>query len=574
MSLAKKVLQLRKEKGYSQEELANKANISLRTLQRIEKGESEPRGHTLRAIAEVLEVSVEELMDFTKKEDRGFLQLMSLSALSYWFMPLLNVLVPMALWLFKRDKIQGVDKLGRQIIVFQLIWSVITYGCLIGFAMFKILHWPAGNAVLFTGLFLYGANVVFIMYTIVRLRNGRQVKKIVSLVFILILAAYPAESQVMRIDGSKIEEKEITERIKSLMKSAEVSGLGISIFNNNKIVYQRAFGYGNVATKDPLSRNSIFYGASLSKAVFANLVMQLVEEGKINLDTPLQDYLDKPLPEYTFQKSWRGYNDLQEDRRYEKITARMCLTHTTGFPNWRFLTNSGFDTEGKLYFRIEPGTRYSYSGEGFALLQFVVEQIMGQGLEEMAQERIFEPLGMDNTSYIYVWQEGMESRYAYGHDEHQNVLPKDEADEAGAAGSLGTTLSDYSKFLEAVLNQELLEKSSIQEMFKKQISISSKQQFGPNAFIDTHENKDIDLGYGLGWGLLTSPHGLGAFKEGHSEGYQHYSILFPNTGTGVLMMTNSNNGESIFKELLELTIADVYTPWQWENYIPFNEKEK
>lgn len=140
MSLAQKIVQIRKAKGYSQEELANKANISLRTLQRIEKGQSEPRGHTLRAIAEELNVPVEELMDFTKKEDKGYLQVMNLSALSYWVVPLMNILVPMALWLFKRDKILGVEKLGRQIVFIQLVWTVITYSCFIGFALLKIMH--------------------------------------------------------------------------------------------------------------------------------------------------------------------------------------------------------------------------------------------------------------------------------------------------------------------------------------------------------------------------------------------------------------------------------------------------
>src|SRR5690606_22085984 len=131
---------------------------------------------------------------------------------------------------------------------------------------------------------------------------------------------------------------------------------------------------------------------------------------------------------------WRGYHDLKGNTRYKAITARMCLAHTTGFPNWRFLTEKGYDAKGKLYFQFEPGTRYSYSGEGMSLLQFVLEQLSGQGLEEMAQERIFKPLGMSGTSYIYVWQPGQEKQYAYAHDNKQHVLPKDEVDDAGAAG--------------------------------------------------------------------------------------------------------------------------------------------
>ncbi|GHA62203.1 serine hydrolase domain-containing protein [Pontibacter akesuensis] len=379
---------------------------------------------------------------------------------------------------------------------------------------------------------------------------------------------------IHRINGSKITASELDKTIIHLMDTAKVTGVAITIFNKNRVVYQKAFGYGNAATKTPLSANTIFYGASLSKAVFSVLVMQLVEEGVIDLDTPLQSYLEKPLSEYGYTKkntkSWNGYIDLKGDRRYEKITARMCLTHTTGFPNWRFLTSSGYKKDGKLYFEFDPGVRYSYSGEGFALLQFVIEQVTGKGLEELAQERIFVPLGMSRTSYIYVWQPGQESQYVYGHDSKQNAIPKDEVDDAGAAGSMGTTLADYSKFLAAVLNQQLLLQDSYKELFKQHVTIRSKQQFGPNALVETNENEDIGLGYGLGWGVFDTPYGKGAFKEGGSEGYQHYSIIFPETDTGVLIMTNSDNGDSILKELLERTIGDTYTPWQWESYIPYD----
>jgi CubicO group peptidase (beta-lactamase class C family) len=299
-------------------------------------------------------------------------------------------------------------------------------------------------------------------------------------------------------------------------------------------------------------------------------VLQLVEEGILTLDTPLQQYLNKPLPDYRFPKSWQGYTDLRGDQRYEALTARMCLTHTTGLPNWRFLTSQGYDPQGKLYFQFAPGTRYSYSGEGLSLLQFVLEQRTGKGLEEMAQERIFKPLGMTRTSYIYVWRPGQERQYAYGHDGQQRVLPKDEVDDAGAAGSMCTTLADYSTFLAAVLQGKLLKKASYREMFKQQVTIRSQQQFGPNALVDTQDNEDIALGYGLGWGVLATPYGRGAFKEGGSEGYHHYSIVFPKTATGVLIMTNSDNGNSILKELLEKCIGDTFTPWQWENYIPYD----
>lgn len=126
--LAGKIGSLRKSKGLSQEELAEYASINLRTLQRIENGKTEPRGQTLRLIAKALETPVEDFLDFTKEEDTGFLQLMNLSALSFWVIPLGNIFIPLALWVLKRDKVKGVNELGRRIINFQITWTFVTFG--------------------------------------------------------------------------------------------------------------------------------------------------------------------------------------------------------------------------------------------------------------------------------------------------------------------------------------------------------------------------------------------------------------------------------------------------------------
>ncbi|MFA0963398.1 hypothetical protein AB9P05_16460 [Roseivirga sp. BDSF3-8] len=126
--------------------------------------------------------------------------------------------------------------------------------------------------------------------------------------------------------------------------------------------------------------------------------------------------------------------------------------------------------------------------------------------------------------------------------------------------------------MEAVLQGKLISEASYNEIFSPQVRIRSKIQFGPGSLEETDKYDDINLSYGLGWGLLDTPHGPGAFKEGHGNGFQHYTILFPEAGKGIMMLTNSDNGEGIFKELLELAIGDTYTPWEWENYIPYQER--
>ena len=380
------------------------------------------------------------------------------------------------------------------------------------------------------------------------------------------------EDSIHRIDGTIISKTELTEEINNLMEAGHVTGLAVSILNQNKVIYQKAFGYANFKTKELLRTDHVFYGASFSKAVFGYLVAQLVSEGLIDLDKPLQEYLDKPIPDFPFEKDWRGYQNLKNDLRYEKITARMCLTHTTGFPNWRWMTKDfDFYEIGKIRFLIDPGKRFSYSGEGINLLQFALEQITNKGLEELASERIFKPLKMEMTSYL--WQTRFSEQYCSGHSPARLPILKDIQDEAGAAGSMETTIEDYTKFFQAVMRETHRETSIGQLMLSPNVRIRSKVQFGSQSWEDTDENDEIQLSYGLGWGLLNSPYGPGMFKEGHDQGFQHYSIMFPDQKIGVIIMTNCDNGESIFKKLLEVSIADNYTPWKWERYIPYDLNE-
>ena len=393
--------------------------------------------------------------------------------------------------------------------------------------------------------------------------------KFLALVFTLLLFSCSMETKITTLDNSEISKTELTKKIELLIDNANVTGLAISIFNENKICYKKAFGYANLNKKTPLNTQNTFRMASFSKAVFAYLVCQLVDEGIIDLDIPLQTYLEKPLPEFQFNKKIKGFQDLKDDKRYEQITARMCLTHTTGFPNWRWMNKENdFFAEGKLRFLIEPNTRYIYSGEGINLLQFVIEQITNKNLEELAQERIFVPLKMNNTSYV--WQDSFANNYCNGHTNSQEVIPNRMTKQANAAGSLLSTLDDYSKFIEEALKQSSKNSKITSLLFDKNIRIKSKTQFGYSSWQDTDENDAIDLSYALGWGLLKSPYGIGVFKEGHDNGFQHYSIIFPEKQLAIVLLSNSDNAESIFKELLEITIKDTYTPWKWERYIPYN----
>lgn len=398
----------------------------------------------------------------------------------------------------------------------------------------------------------------------------KHLKYLIPFLLLIGCSEQQEKDQLYRLDDSQILHSELDKRIQTLVDTAAVTGFTLTIFNHDTIAYQKAFGYSNYETKDSLSVNEVFDGLSLSKAVFGYLVAQLAYEKIIDLDKPLQDYLNVPIPEMQFEKEWRGFKNLADDERYKEITARMCLSHSTGFPNWRWISRTGkFNPEGKIHFYFDPGTEYSYSGEGMMLLQYVIEKITGKGLVQLARERVFDPLNMDMTSYIH--QKRFENKYSNGHTREQEVIKKDISDEASSAGSMNTTPVDYSKFMEHILSLETDNSPVTASMFKPSIRIHSRKQFGELSLEKTNENDDINLSYGLGWGIFTTPYGYGYFKEGHGEGFQHYSVIFPEKDLGILLMSNSDNAESIFKEVLEIGIGDIYTPWFWEDYIPYNE---
>ena len=341
------------------------------------------------------------------------------------------------------------------------------------------------------------------------------------------------------------------------MDTAQVTGIEMGLINHNRIVYLKSYGYKNNTNQELNDTATCFYGASLSKSLFAYMVMELVDQGKLDLDKPLYTYLPKPLPEF------ENYKDLAGDEQYKLITARICLDHTTGFPNWRQFNPR--DNK-KLEIFFTPGSRYAYSGEGIYLLQLVVETITGRSLEELAQENIFKPLGMYRSGYV--WQSSFETDYAVGHDLNGDTLLKRRSARMNAAGSLETSIADYTRFYAAVLQGKGLTKKSWREMFSPQVRIYSKTQFPSLRNDSTSANTPIQLSYGLGWGLFQTPYGQVFFKEGHDDGWGHYTIGLPEKGFALLLFSNSSNGESIYKELVE-NITGISLPWVWENYIPY-----
>src|SRR5262249_1076109 len=149
-----------------------------------------------------------------------------------------------------------------------------------------------------------------------------------------------------------------------------------------------------------------------------------------------------------------------------------------------------------------------------------------------------------------VWESRFEDDFANGYDEYDRSLGPQKRSSANAAGSMQTTLQDYATFLNAIMRQQVLDVRTTRKMLSPAIGIHSARQFPSLATATPTVNDAIRLGYGLGWGLYSSPYGKAFFKEGHDEGWRHLALCFDN-GSGILIMTNSSNGEGIFKPLID-----------------------
>ena len=356
----------------------------------------------------------------------------------------------------------------------------------------------------------------------------------------------------------------IDAELAKIMTRTQAKGMAVAVVEGGKIRYVQAYGVRN-AKGEPLTPETVMYGASLTKAVFAYTLMQLVDQHKLTLDTPIKDLLDKPLPSYgpdpVFPDKYGPYKDLADDSRWEKITPRMCLTHSTGFANFFFI-----EPDQKLRIHFDPGTRYAYSGEGLILLQFVIEhgrKVQGLALDvgDLTKAN-FERLQMTRTSLV--WRDDFASNLADGWNDQGQPQEHDQRSKVRAAGSMDTTISDLSKFTAALVRGDGLSKAARAEMTKPQLHIGTAHQFPP--FVPELPLKDQrkDLYAGLGVIVFDGPQGHGFFKGGHDDQTANTMVCLEASQRCVLILSNDVRAEAGFKDLVRFILGDTGVPYDWE----------
>jgi CubicO group peptidase (beta-lactamase class C family) len=310
----------------------------------------------------------------------------------------------------------------------------------------------------------------------------------------------------------------------TLLKNATITGAQIVFEKNGK---QQSFHYGknNADEVTAVTASSVFQAASLSKVVLAYITLKLYDKKILSLDTPLLHYFD--------------YSRIKKDSNAAKITARMVLHHQSGLPNWADNPTSKTWASSALKTKNIPGTTWSYSGEGFMFLQFAIENLLKQSLEDIAATEVFKPLQMHSTSFV--WKEQFEATGTYGHNKKGEVNGRPEFFSPSGAYSLMTTAKDFTIFLQALLNGNGLTKATHQMMFNDTVSVINKA---------AADESFKHIFWGLGIGIQQNEKGKAIWHWGDNDDYKCFFLAFPKKKESLLYLTNSQNGLDVMDKVL------------------------
>lgn len=355
--------------------------------------------------------------------------------------------------------------------------------------------------------------------------------KFMALLYLTILAASSVASARAAVGGTP---DRIKAEIQRIAQRARVPGLAIAKVERGQLRWHEA--YGQRAPGEPLTLDTTFNVASLTKPVFAAAALQLVAGRKLALDEKLVAYWSEP--------------DLAGDARQGLLTPRLLLSHQSGLPNWR--------GDRPLAFLFDPGERQEYSGEGFEYLRRAIEQKTGTMLPSLLAEEVLGPAGMRHTTAG--WADSIGANVAQGFDEAGKPIDiRLTTRRPGAAANLMTTIDDYARFLAWVSRGAGLPKPLFAEMRRSQAL-----QVDPGEL------------FGLGWKLVPQRHTTALLHDGREPGIRTWALVKPAAGEALVIFTNSSNGELVFRPLAKAALEDGYSvltsidrlAWRYLQHLP------
>ena len=337
------------------------------------------------------------------------------------------------------------------------------------------------------------------------------------------------------------------------MADTGAKGLAIAVVDRGHVASVQSFGARN-ARGDPLDTMTTMYGASLTKAVFGYLVAQLVDERRIDLDTPIARYLAKPLPEYGNLDAYGNWGDLAGDDRWRRLTPRMLLNHAGGFANYSFL-----EPDRRLRFHFDPGARYAYSGEGLLLLQFVLEKGLGLDVGAEVQRRIFLPAGARMIGLK--WRPEFAANLADGWDEAGKPQPHDERSRVRASGSMDATPADLARVTAFMVRGQGLSARMRAEFARGTLAITTAAQF-PTLQPEATAADRPRAAAAMGVIAFDGPQGPGWYKGGHDDITANTLVCLKRGQRCVLIMANDVRAEAAFPALVRAVLGDTGVPYR------------
>lgn len=363
---------------------------------------------------------------------------------------------------------------------------------------------------------------------------------------------YSEVSKWKTISGEARDSSEAEKFLRQILNIPHVTALSVAVVQGSQVVFQQTLGILDEKTKKPVNEQTVFRTASLSKPVFAFLVMKLVDEGLLDVDRPLYQYLKRPLHEYP------DYTDLKGDARYKLLTARILLSHQSGFPNWRRSSRPR-----RLDFKFDPGTMFKYSGEGYKLMQFILEEMTEKNLSSLAKEKVFHPQGMTTSSFL--WERRFDNNFSVDSSAGLRRFLEKTKTIPNAAYSLLTNTTDYAQFLLGIMNGGDLSSETLAMMLEPQVKITSDSLHAPQG-TDPKIHETIHLAWSMGWGRFRCPQGDVIFHVGFEEGCDNYAVVFLDRKIGIIIQSTLTGNKSVTPLIVKELIGDIYSPLSWLHY--------
>jgi CubicO group peptidase (beta-lactamase class C family) len=339
--------------------------------------------------------------------------------------------------------------------------------------------------------------------------------------------------------------------LRTMAAEHQLAALSVAVVDNGALAFNCTIGRVG-PDRTAADGTTVFRAASLSKPVFAYLALKLVDEGLIDLDRPLVEYLTKPIDAYP------AYRDLEGDPRAGRISLRLALSHQTGLINRRHMRS-----DRRLVFLSDPAAGFRYSGEGYEFAQFVIETLTGRTIASLAADKVFGPLGMINSSFL--WEPRFEGRFAVDLDTGIRRFVEQSRTRASVAGSLITNARDYGRFLAAVAAGEGLSRSVREAMLGPEVRITSRSLFSPLGSDDGTFGR-MGFAWTLGWGRYKSPGGAAIFHVGREEGCENYVWLNLDHRKGLVAFSQSPLASTFSARLVRDLVGGDEAPLVWLEY--------